>query len=243
VKICCLKVIGEIQMNFLDTSPEICSLRAEEERILASFTRRLIEISATANGRASGTPPTAALNVVRVPAIMLDEDGVVTETNAAAEAIFDDDVKIKERRIFLRDTMARALLKEAIEGLRIAPRLNPLVADPIIVQRQDKLPVILRIWPCYGGAEKDTDGASIVVTLNALGPRPGPPAPILAKTFGLTPSEAKLACIIARGVPPNIAAQELKISKETARNQLKSIFAKTDTHRQSQLVALLLQVE
>jgi hypothetical protein len=32
----------------------------------------------------------------------------------------------------------------------------------------------------------------------------------------------------------DIAARELKISRDTARNQLKSIFAKTDTHRQSQ---------
>ena len=61
-----------------------------------------------------------------------------------------------------------------------------------------------------------------LLTLNALGPKPGPPAAILAKTFRLTPSEAKLACIIARGAPPDIAARELKISRETARNQLKS---------------------
>jgi DNA-binding CsgD family transcriptional regulator len=61
--------------------------------------------------------------------------------------------------------------------------------------------------------------------------------------FRLTPSEAKLACFIARGAPPAIAARELKISRETARNQLKSVFAKTCTHRQSELVALLLQVE
>lgn len=230
-------------MNFLDASPGICGLRAEEERILASFTRRLIEISSTVNGRASGAAPTTALNMVRVPAVLLDEDGVVTEANGAAEAIFDDDVNIKERRIFVRDTVARTMLKAAIESFRTAPKRNPLITDPIIIQRQDKLPVILRIWPCYSRTDNDTEAARIVVTLNALGPRPGPPAPILAKTFGLTPSEAKLACIIARGVPPNIAAQELKISKETARNQLKSIFAKTDTHRQSELVALLLQVE
>jgi hypothetical protein len=42
--------------------------------------------------------------------------------------------------------------------------------------------------------------------------------------------------------PPGIAARELEISRETARNQLKSVFAKTDTHRQSELVALLMQV-
>ena len=228
-------------MNFIDMNSEICSLRAEEERILASFTRRLIEISAASVAR-DPTSPAAALNTMRLPAITLDENGFVTDVNAAAEAIFDNDVKIKDRRLFLRDPECRAQLREAIEILRGSPRLSHFVTDPVIVQRQDKLPVILRIWPCYSQNGSD-QGKRIVVTLNALGPKPGPPAQILAKTFGLTPSEARLACIIARGAPPNIAAQELKISRETARNQLKSIFAKTDTHRQSELVALLLQVE
>lgn len=232
-------------MNLLETTSKICGLRAEEERILASFTRRLIEISAGTAGRAAGAPAaaTAALNMMRVPSIVLDEEGVVADSNAAAETIFDDDINIKDGRIYLRDAASRAFLREAIGSLRASPRANPLIAEPIIVQRKDKLPVIIRVWPCRSEENGDAKPPRFVLTLNALGPRPGPPAQVLAKTFGLTPSEARLACIIARGAPPNIAAQELKISKETARNQLKSIFAKTDTHRQSELVALLLQVE
>jgi DNA-binding CsgD family transcriptional regulator len=97
--------------------------------------------------------------------------------------------------------------------------------------------------PCEGTSHPPAHEARALLTLNALGPKPGSSAAILAKTFRLTPSEAKVACIIARGAPPDIAARELKISRETARNQLKSVFAKTDTHRQSELVALLLQVE
>ena len=37
-------------MNFLDMDSETCNLRAEEERILASFTWRLIEIAALPGG-------------------------------------------------------------------------------------------------------------------------------------------------------------------------------------------------
>ena len=82
-----------------------------------------------------------------------------------------------------------------------------------------------------------------LVTLNALGPKSGPPAPILAKTFQLTAREAKLASVMARGTPLQIAARELEIPWQTARNQLKSVFAKTYTHSQSELVALLMQVK
>jgi DNA-binding CsgD family transcriptional regulator len=230
-------------MNYFDMNSEIYNLRAEEERILASFTRRLIEVAAAADAHGSDTSPTTALNVMRLPAVALDQHGLVIDANAAAEAIFDNDVMIKERRLIIRNTEARALLKKAIEKLRTSPCFGSLNAEPIIVQRQDKLPVIVRVWPCRTVADSSAQEVRAILTLNALGPKPGPPAAILAKTFGLTPSEARLACIIARGAPPHTAAQELNISRETARNQLKSIFAKTDTHRQSELVALLLQVE
>jgi DNA-binding CsgD family transcriptional regulator len=229
-------------MAILDMNSEACNLRAEDEHILASFTRRLIEI-APSGPRGSAASLTAALNAMCLPAIALDQTGFVADVNAAAEAVFDDNVKIKDRRLFVRDPEARVLLKEAVDQLRTSPRLNPLATDPIIVQRRDKMPVIVRIWPFDGAAHVPTQEVRALLTFNALGPKPGPPAAILAKTFRLTPAEAKLACIIARGAPPVIAARELQISRETARNQLKSVFAKTDTHRQSELVALLLQVE
>jgi DNA-binding CsgD family transcriptional regulator len=228
-------------MNFCDMGSEVGTLRAEEEGILASFTGRLIEIATVAGERGSGTSPTAALNAMRLPTIALDQHGFVAGVNAAADAVFDHNIKIKDKRLFVRDPDARTLLKEAVDQLKDPPRLSPF--EPVIVPRTDKLPVILRIWPFGGPANQPGQDVRALLTLNALGPKPGPPAAILAKTFRLTPSEAKLACIIARGAPPDIAARELKISRETARNQLKSVFAKTDTHRQSELVALLLQVE
>ena len=237
-------------MNFFDVNSEFDNLRAEEERILASFTRRLIEIAAVTAARGSAPSPTAALNAMRLPAVALDQHGFVAEVNAAAETIFDNDFRIKDRRLFVRDPTARVLLKDAIDQLKTSPRLNPLATDPIIVQRRDKVQVIVRVWRFDGAAHRPAQDVSALLTLNALGPKPGPPAgpksgppaAILAKTFRLTPSEARLACVIARGASPDIAARELKISRETARNQLKSVFAKTDTHRQSELVALILQV-
>ena len=230
-------------MTVLDVNSEICDLRAEEERILASFTQRLIEIAAVSGAHETASSPIAALNAMRLPAIALDQHGLVADVNAAADAVFDQNINIKDRRLFVRNPDARTLLKNAVDQLKELPRLDSLALEPVIVPRMDKLPVIVRIWPFDGPAHQPGQDVRALLTLNALGPRPGPSAAILAKTFRLTPSEAKVACIIARGAPPDIAARELKISRETARNQLKSVFAKTDTHRQSELVALLLQVE
>ena len=188
-------------MNYFDMNLEVHNLPAEEERILASFTRRLIEIAAVNGGGGSATSLTAVLNAMRLAAIALDQNGFVTDVNAAAETVFDDEVKIKNRCLFVRDPEARAFLKEAVDQLKSSPRLNPLSTAPIIVQRQDKLPVIVRVWP-FGVANSPAQDVRAVLTLNALGPKPGPPAAIIAKTFHLTPTEAKLACIIARGALP-----------------------------------------
>ena len=225
-------------MDTLATTSDVCASHSEEH-ILASFTQRLIEIASVSGARGSVTRPTAALNAICLPAIALDRHGFVVDANAAAEGVFDENIRIKNRRLLVRDPNSRTLLKEAIDQLS---SLNAWATEPVIVPRRDKLPVILRIWPFEGPSYPPAQEVRALLTLNALGPRPGPPAAILAKTFDLTPSEAKLACIIARGESPDIAARELKISRETARNQLKSVFAKTDTHRQSELVALLLQV-
>jgi hypothetical protein len=84
-----------------------------------SFTRRLIEIAAA---RGSGTSPTAALHAMRLPAIALDRHGFVAGVNAAAEAIFDNDFRIKDRRLFVRDPDARARLNDAIDQLKTSPR-------------------------------------------------------------------------------------------------------------------------
>src|SRR5450631_3261822 len=87
---------------------------------------------------------------MRLPAISLDRHGFVIEANAAAEVIFDDNIRIKHRRLFVRDPDSRTLLKEAIDQLARPPIPNVLAGEPVVVPRVDKLPVIVRIWPFEG---------------------------------------------------------------------------------------------
>ena len=55
----------------------------------------------------------------------------------------------------------------------------------------------------------------------------------------MTGAEAKLASLLVSGMVLQEIARQLGIARETARNQLKAVFAKTETHRQGELVALL----
>lgn len=67
-------------------------------------------------------------------------------------------------------------------------------------------------------------------------------APVLEKIFGLTAAEGRLAAEISRGVPLATIAHSRKVSIATLRTQLASIFGKTGTSRQPELVALLARV-
>jgi len=58
----------------------------------------------------------------------------------------------------------------------------------------------------------------------------------LRSAFHLTQAEARLASQLASGDPLDTICDRLGIAKETGRNQLKSVFAKTGTSRQAELV-------
>jgi DNA-binding CsgD family transcriptional regulator len=65
------------------------------------------------------------------------------------------------------------------------------------------------------------------------------PIDLLRSHFGLTPAEARLALHLVAGETLRSAEAKLDISYETARTHLKSIFSKTGTCRQAELVVVI----
>ena len=66
------------------------------------------------------------------------------------------------------------------------------------------------------------------------------PSDALRHIYKLTEAEAALAVRLSTGLSLAVAAEQLGITKETARTRLKVVFSKTDTHRQAELVRLVL---
>ena len=66
--------------------------------------------------------------------------------------------------------------------------------------------------------------------------KPRTQAATLRAMFGLTRAEAQLLLLLLEGISVKEAAQRLELGPETVRTQLKSIFQKTDTHRQADLI-------
>jgi DNA-binding CsgD family transcriptional regulator len=81
-------------------------------------------------------------------------------------------------------------------------------------------------------------GCALIIILD-LETRAAPAETHMQRVFGLTSAESRLAVQLARGEALETAADLLQVSKETVRTQLKAVFAKTETSRQSELVALI----
>ena len=66
-----------------------------------------------------------------------------------------------------------------------------------------------------------------------------PHAEALRRWFGVTRTEATLMIELARGKTPKELADERGVSMATIRSQLRSIYGKTDTRGQAEVVSLV----
>ena len=82
------------------------------------------------------------------------------------------------------------------------------------------------------------DETSTLILLD-LDARPEPSPRTLQCLFGLTAAETQLAVELARGHNLLDIARTRRLSRTTIRSQLASLFVKTQTRRQVELVALL----
>jgi DNA-binding CsgD family transcriptional regulator len=155
-----------------------------------------------------------------------------------------------ERRLLYVSQRARAMLAEGRllreEGGRLAAALPAdaaCLAEALAqaTRLQASAPVRLggRPRPLSLGCAVPLGEGEAALVLAALDEEGGPAAAMAAAWFGLTPTEARLAGLLARGKDLQNAGEQLRISLGTARTHLKSIFLKTGASRQSELVRLL----
>lgn len=180
-----------------------------------------------------------AFEMVDTAALLVDRRGFVLRTNSVADAKLGAGLRVVQRRLVADDPETSNALARLIGQSVRNPAEGAILMPPLAVPRTDRRPLVVYALPLLGMIRDLFGAACAMVVVRDLDERPPPPTVHLKTLFGLTPAESALAARLAAGEPLEAVADELGIARETARNHLKAIFAKTGVHRQAELAALL----
>jgi len=172
-------------------------------------------------------------------AVLLDCNGAVVHANETARRIFGTGIDVARGILTADDPRAAADLQRLVEGAVTLP-FSLAATRPATIQRAGQRPVVVEAIPIAEGMVNDPLGVlRAILLVTDLGAVRKFPEDRLRAAFRLTHAEARLAAHLARGEDLDSAVHALGVTRQTARSQLKMIFAKTETHRQAELVALL----
>lgn len=213
-------------------------------------------------GSAMGEKTAEALALALVS---LDGDGHVIKMSKGAEELLSkrDGIRLQNRKLVLHCAAEHARFEIMLQGalqtakgqglerpvrsselLRLGKTARCVPTAPsggaLLVSRLNRTtPLQLTLFPFHSDSVLQQDHPYALVFLYDSEQGPVSHDRFLRELYGLTPAEAHLAQLIGSGIKLEIAANQLQITKETARDRLKQIFRKTGVSRQAQLVHLL----
>lgn len=193
----------------------------------------------------------AIIDGMPIAALLLDENVKVQYANVYAEKLFEkyDVLQYKNSYLYFKHRLQGVLTDLLVRAVRNASGDS--------AERQDNLNMDTLVLPVAGmdsdlevqvrpiGAFESMFGMHIrksmaLVFIKEVNPRSPLNSKILIDLFNLSQREIELANLLARGESLSDIARQRRRSLNTLKTQLKSLFSKTGTKSQSQLVARLL---
>lgn len=158
--------------------------------------------------------------------LLKDGDCLVGRNGGIGAAIAEEDLRLHRVVREVRQTGCGASL--ALSGLRSGPRSMLLSVAPLSNTSA-------------GTSGSQLANTCVLITARSRKDATGVSPRALAQSFGLTPAESAVALALCEGKTPEEHAHAAGVSVPTVRAQLRSIFEKTQTRRQAEIVGLLLR--
>ncbi|WP_432241293.1 helix-turn-helix transcriptional regulator [Herbaspirillum robiniae] len=177
--------------------------------------------------------------------VWVDAAGRVVSFNEVAADILGaaDGLRIKAQRLHADDAGADRMLAAAVaQATGSQGRRGQWLAVRRKLQAQ---PLVVSVIPARAGqlAECANDGPLALVILQDMARQRMPRGPVLRKMYGLTPAEARLAEALLDNQTVESYSLAVGVSRNTVRTHLASLFAKTGTRRQAELLRMLMLSE
>jgi DNA-binding CsgD family transcriptional regulator len=199
---------------------------------------RAIELKTTEAATLADT-----LDGVAAGMLLLDTKGNVTHANAAGRAMLAEGDVLREKsgRVVAYDTRANQALADILASSGSDAALGIRGISLPITGRSDER-YVAHVLPLTSGARRRAGAdhaavAAVFVRKATLDTRS--PLEVVAKAYRLTPSELRVLLAVADGGGVAEVADMLGIAETTVKFHLRSLFVKTGTRRQAELVKLL----
>ncbi|MFW7354445.1 MAG: helix-turn-helix transcriptional regulator [Brucella sp.] len=181
-----------------------------------------------------------AYELAGVAAIFFDRFGKVTQVTSDAEAMLGTVLSVANRELKSQRHNETSRIREQMQSVIDEKWLvaDPKQIGPVIIERDGKIPLMLRIQRLGGNLPDFFANAIGVILLDDPYNDKVSSPEMLRTVFKLTPKEADIVKKLCQGRSLREIADCSNMSYETVRTHLKFAFSKTKTSRQSELVAL-----
>jgi DNA-binding CsgD family transcriptional regulator len=175
--------------------------------------------------------------------LLIDEHGRVHRLSAAAKQVIErgDGLSVMRDRLVSRNAGATDALARIV--LQAVSRQTPQSGSATVPRTVAKQPYRVVAYPLPVARRflVPNEAAALVEIIDPI-PGPASPGEVYRTVYGLTKREAEISALLASGLSLETAAERLGISRNTVRVHLQSLFAKTGTNRQAELMKVLLAV-
>lgn len=158
--------------------------------------------------------------------------GAVVQLNSKAGDMIREGgtLHVSDTQLSATDPRSARLFEAALRK-----SINGEGQDILLCHAATRMQMIAQFIPIDTGAiSTPTPIATLIYVWNPMAGR-GDLAEVLSTLWRLTRAESRLALLLARGITLADAADQLTISRNTARNQLQCIFEKMQVNRQTEL--------
>lgn len=194
---------------------------------------------------ASFTPERAALNHVQQGILICDATFKVVFINSTANAIVANNKGLHLSKDGLLSFRSKEFSWEFTVSLSTAIRASMESADSadkVLCYRHGKQNLTVIVSPLTTLSAEATEGSyrgGAMISLYDWANRPSISPELLQRFFNLSPAESRVSALLLNGHSPSDIAERLNRSRETIKSHLTSIYRKTNTSRQGELLALL----
>ncbi len=184
----------------------------------------------------------ASLDAIAMPTLLFDEVGRIVHHNRGAAALLGTGAtlaRVDDRLMATTPAATRTVHLQISNAVRAHREGHAAATSIVLVERAGRLPLTLMTLPLRGAGDQAMRSGALMFMFD---PESAPvvTADLVRRLFDLSAIEAELAVALCGGQSPEEIANERGRAVSTVRSQIRSLFAKTGTHRQADLIGLLL---